>query len=306
MQSEHSNDSLARASNIAKMKAIAKVGVPLYKTWPAANRFYCGGRCVRGPWSDMGAQLCVFCTSFGVVGLYCGVFLKKLATEISIWLPVTFAITMSLFYGFYCLAHCTDPGFIPRKHYFTLGLVNLSHEEQAQYAPTARDLEVDAQSRGNPVCRTCEIQRPERASHCSHCGNCILVMDHHCPFVGNCVAQRNYRYFVGFLAMVVVNLLYFIVQVIIFFAADGSSNTAVIVVAGVVGIPMGILLLVLVGFGVFHVVLACRGKTTREFLKHKAGSKDKHHDNEWFTFSPPLVDYSYRLTAEDVERISQL
>jgi hypothetical protein len=108
--------------------------------------------------------------------------------------------------------------------------------------------------------------------------------------------------------MVVVNLIYFIVQIIIFFTVEGSGSTAVIVIVCVVGIPMAILLLALIGFGLFHLFLVLKGKTTREFLKKKetVGGDEELPDNEWFTYSKPYVDYSYKLTAADVDKIAML
>lgn len=295
---------------IVRLKAQARPGTPLYKIWPGENRFYCGGRCIAGPWSDCCAQLCVLITSGGALGVYCGVFLKKLATQISIWLPITFGITMTLFYTFYLLTHCTDPGFIPRRPFFSLDLVQRQREEYTKIVQDAHQLtDGRTPTYSRNFCQTCNIDRPARTSHCSMCGNCVQVSDHHCPFVGTCVAQRNYRYFVMFLAMVVVNLINFIVQIIVFFTVDGSGSTAVLVIVLVIGIPMGILLLVLIGFGCFHLFLTLKGKTTREYLKKKNTSKEEGEDlpdNEWFTYSAPFVDYSYKLTALDVEKITHI
>ncbi|KIJ52373.1 hypothetical protein M422DRAFT_25993 [Sphaerobolus stellatus SS14] len=53
-------------------------------------------------------------------------------------------------------------------------------------------------------CKRCGIVRPERAHHCKICKRCVLKYDHHCPGVNQCVGIHNERYFVLFMAWLIV------------------------------------------------------------------------------------------------------
>lgn len=305
-------------ASLIMLKEKAKVGMPIYKVWPGKNRFYCGGRCIAGPWSDVSAQCCVFICTAAAVGVYFGIFAYKLATQVSVWLPITFAMTVMTLIAFYILTHCTDPGFIPRRYFMMLKLVNRSPEQIEELAGEKLNIlsrDASKEKEASAQCSTCRVHRPPRSSHCSDCGNCLEVSDHHCPFVGTCVGRRNYRYFCMFLLMVVISMIYLIVQIIIFYTiksddSTDSPSTTVIVIICVVGIPIGILLLTLIGFCTFHLWLTCRGKTTREFIKKRIRPTDSDQgdiqENEWFTVSRPYINYSYKLTEEDLERIRQL
>ena len=173
----------------------AKKGKRLSETWPGNNRFYCCGSIIAGPWSDLGAQFCVFCTTGLVVGVYFGVFAASLANNVSVWLPISFGFLVLVLLVVYFLTHCTDPGFIPRRQYFDYKLVNRTAEEcQAITKSMLVDgaemvVEGTKPSTNTVFCNTCHIWRPRRASHCSHCNVCVEVLDHHCPFVGTCVGK---------------------------------------------------------------------------------------------------------------------
>lgn len=123
-------------------------------------------------------------------------------------------------------------------------------------------------------CRTCNIYRPPRASHCPECDNCVEVLDHHCPFVGNCVGKRNYKYFIGFVSMVFLLLLNFMIQALVTAAkdtankskqddqsqqksSDNDSDFKVLIII-VFGLPSAMILITLLWFLGFHIWLTCR------------------------------------------------
>lgn len=284
-------------TGISILKTRGKVGTRICDTWPGKNRFYCCGFGVSGPTTDIGAQFCVFCTTGLAVGLYYGVFARALASQISIWLPITFGLVISVLIFSYFLTHCTDAGFIPRRDYFEAKLVNRPDKAieillKGKRNSAAHQENCSRRTDQRSWCATCGIFRPKRASHCSTCDCCVEVFDHHCPFVGNCVGKldlisgkRNYKYFSLFLFMVVISVIYLIVQAIIYFSLsnESSSNsgsspskapsTTIIVILAVFGIPIGLLLISLIGFLIFHCVLKATGRTTREFVKDRRSQK---------------------------------
>ncbi|ETO02602.1 zinc finger protein DHHC domain containing protein, partial [Reticulomyxa filosa] len=98
----------------------------------------------------------------------------------------TFVVTMifSLMFAlltdyFLIRTNTTDPGIIPR-----------ATKEGPVFGPA---------NEKDRYCETCNIYRPIHAKHCSTCDACVNGFDHHCPWVGTCVAERNIRYFVGFI-----------------------------------------------------------------------------------------------------------
>ena len=57
------------------------------------------------------------------------------------------------------------------------------------------------------ICSTCLIMKPPRSNHCIDCDNCVLCFDHHCPWIGQCITRKNYKKFIWFLILSLVQLI---------------------------------------------------------------------------------------------------
>jgi hypothetical protein len=50
-------------------------------------------------------------------------------------------------------------------------------------------------------CRLCNLPMPPLTKHCRTCNKCTMGFDHHCNWIDKCIGVRNYRWFVGMVAM---------------------------------------------------------------------------------------------------------
>ena len=87
--------------------------------------------------------------------------------------------------------------------------------------------------------------------------------------------MRNYRFFISFLASMMVTIVLFFVNVIVFGVVNkgnGVSQGVIITVCVLVGVCIGI---PLIGFLIFHLVLVCKGVTTRELIKDLSNNTEE-------------------------------
>eukprot|EP00826_Nyctotherus_ovalis_P006808 TRINITY_DN11655_c0_g1_i1.p1 TRINITY_DN11655_c0_g1~~TRINITY_DN11655_c0_g1_i1.p1 ORF type:complete len:186 (+),score=38.83 TRINITY_DN11655_c0_g1_i1:23-559(+) len=134
------------------------------------------------------------------------------------------------------------------------------------------------------------IRRPPRSTHCisSAASDVYKRQDHHCPFLGNCIGKRNYRYFVLFLVFLIVHK-FIIISGFITLGTAVNSETLLsaqitpYILIWIIGILLLILLVLIVFFLFYHIVLACRGETTKENLTRKKwdGKVPRPRVNVW-------------------------
>jgi len=274
----------------------AGAGARVWRLWKELqlggnNRFLCGGRCITGPSIDNGYLLASWffllvpaISQFAV----CGPWLWSHGDD---WLCVLFtAVALTGAVLLMLLTSLTDPGIVPRRSLqrAVTGLEMRVREvtlAPAVFLDTSPEAELQRRSAeswmppelgeeqrrlGYRWCETCLIVRPPRASHCKDCDNCVLRMDHHCPFVGNCIGARNYGYFVSLLVFVGMLGVGTMVGWILFIFEGPwkwQKHLVPFVAICIVGALIGFICILVLGLSVFHSVLICRGRTTREVLR---------------------------------------
>lgn len=62
--------------------------------------------------------------------------------------------------------------------------------------------------KGGRLCETCKLEKPARSKHDRSLGKCVAKFDHYCIWLHNAVGERNYRWFMLFLASHTMMLLY--------------------------------------------------------------------------------------------------
>lgn len=86
----------------------------LYEVWPGRNQFLCG-KCVTGPTSDCGPNLCWWICMLVVVVLFSVFVLRDVWNKATPALPIFFFLSVIATTIFFHLTACTDPGIIPRR-----------------------------------------------------------------------------------------------------------------------------------------------------------------------------------------------
>ncbi|BGP11567.1 palmitoyltransferase for Vac8p [Rhodotorula toruloides] len=122
-------------------------------------------------------------------------------------------------------------------------------------------------------CRKCNVRKPDRAHHCSSCRRCVLKMDHHCPWLGGgCVGWANYKFFL--LALWYTGILGIYSSVVLFhelvaFVGEYDDGFELAPISWALAALLGVIFGVAVGcFGLYHLYLACKNRTTIEAMEH--------------------------------------
>ncbi|CEP61448.1 palmitoyltransferase ERF2 LALA0_S03e03092g [Lachancea lanzarotensis] len=168
-----------------------------------------------------------------------------------------------------------DPGMLPRNLHVPSVGNNFEIPQEYHNIITLPSAHPEGRTLDVKYCTTCRIWRPPRASHCPNCDACILMHDHHCIWTNNCIGQRNYRYFLTFLAASVVCAILCIIACAIHVSKVPHINSAVVATLLIVYSALALcypLLLLL-----FHIVATSSQQTTREFLKNLPSKKAIFH-----------------------------
>jgi len=275
----------------------------LHEIWPGKNRFICNGRCITGPWTDFYYILLTWIILGGISIAYFAIAVPYLTTNLTAILPSASAVLFLMTTAFFFLSSWCDPGIIPRKEVFELfggvpeqftAKVIDNCIQAHEHCPISIEEKTDI-IQAFKYCNTCRIFRPPRASHCAYCDNCIEVFDHHCPFLGNCIGKRNYRYFVLFLATLIIYGFTVIGGFVAMGIASGDANmfdkSKIVFYAliGILGIALLIILCLLIFLLGYHVVISIKGETTKEHVTHAK----KHNGVPKPTINICLLDPSW-------------
>ncbi|ETO36214.1 zinc finger protein DHHC domain containing protein [Reticulomyxa filosa] len=145
----------------------------------------------------------------------------------------------------------TDPGIIPR-----------ASKEKPMYGPP---------NEKDRFCETCYIYRPTHAKHCPICDACVNGFDHHCPWVGTCVAERNLRYFVGFVTSAgLYGIICCIGMIVLLTISPGVGQVGGLTSLGAILIALysGIFALTLVPMSCSYFSMIPQQLTTNEKIKY--------------------------------------
>ncbi|EXJ91142.1 hypothetical protein A1O1_04251 [Capronia coronata CBS 617.96] len=204
-------------------------------------------------------------------------------------IPIIFAYIFFLCLSSFVHASLVDPGIFPRNiHPFPpqetddpLAIGPPTNDWIMVRLATSQTAAMDI-----PVkyCKTCNIWRPPRCYHCRVCDNCVENLDHHCVWLNNCVGRRNYRYFFTFVSTgtILALLLAFasLGQVIAYHdqnhvsfstAIDKNRVPFAMFIYGLLAFPYPFAL------WIYHLLLAGKGETTREYLASRRFPKAERH-----------------------------
>lgn len=110
---------------------------------------------------------------------------------LSLHITALFLASSGLLWYCFLKSWLGDPGIIPTNQQLQFRtIIELADKGPSGFEPST-------------FCSACLVRRPLRSKHCSVCNHCVARFDHHCPWVANCIGAKNHKYFMGFLASLV-------------------------------------------------------------------------------------------------------
>lgn len=116
-------------------------------------------------------------------------------------------------------------------------------------------------------CLSCNIFRPDRASHCADCGYCVLSKDHHCLWLNNCIGRNNHALFLLFIITLSLLSLYGTLSLRTLSEIYRGSKLAYVLKGASFG--MGAVTGVLLLFEGYHLFITLFDVPSREFISRR-------------------------------------
>jgi len=271
--------------------------VPLYEVWPSKNRFYFQGRLMTGPKSDRKSNIIAWSFLLVISILFFAFGWSFLLGEVTLILPLSSVFLFICTVLFFFMTSFTDPGIIPRKQISELCGNNGSplqtsvrKEGSQQSQNTSYQLTLDSTKKrsiskynSSKFCQVCNIVKPNKTTHCNDCDNCVEGFERHAHFLNNCIGKRNYKYFIGFVAsLILLSISYvlgFLIIIVTRTAGDPDvdrstaflSTTVTIIIIVILGVPCIVMLLIILLFGLLKWKCLFKTKIT-EYQTKSSGS----------------------------------
>lgn len=280
--------------------ASSATDTPGKREFHGRNIILCNGGIVMGKdwsWLLLTGSLLLF-----PLTLFCIFALPPVVNQFGKWLLAPMILNLLFTFYFGLRTSWSDPGILPR-HTDPRDNIKLIQNDQIherlvfhtlnpnyliakEVLTVIKDLPKDQWPRYQlKYCNTCEIFRPNHASHCARCDNCVEGFDHHCQWLANCVGRRNYRRFLLFVLFVLLMALYVVILSTFHLLYTWSKcSLAANVIIGVISAYALLITFLLSILLFYHLSIIGRGLTTAEHIRSiNSGENTSQRKNDCLT-----------------------